>query len=110
MRENGEVDAQIYAQVKANQGKVKKVDIEPRNFPCSAAELTKPANALKVGNPLYATSAMNYGGVQPAQQDMPNKFHPRPEAFTSTFLGGQFNDTGLHTASTKSRLPNNREI
>jgi hypothetical protein len=84
---------------------VKKQDVVPRAFPSKAEELTKPENALKVGNPLYATSSMNYGGVGPASQDMPNKFFPRPEAFTSTFLGGQFQDTGLHTASTKSRLP-----
>ena len=37
---------------------VKKVDVPPRAFPAQADELTKPENALKVGNPLYATSAM----------------------------------------------------
>lgn len=84
---------------------VKMIDKPPRAFPAQAAELTRPENALKVGNPLYATSSMNYGGTMPAQQDMPNKYFPRPEAFTATFLGGQFSDTGLNTASTKSRLP-----
>ena len=84
---------------------IKKVDVPPRAFPAQAAELTKPENALKVGNPLYATSSMGYGSVAAAQQDMPNKYYPRPEAFTSTFLGGQFSDTGLNCSSTKSRLP-----
>ena len=105
MREKGELDTQVYGKIKADMAAVKKVDVPPRAFPAQAAELTKPENALKVGNPLYATSSMNYGGVMPAQQDMPNKYFPRPEAFTSTFLGGQFSDTGLNTASTKSRLP-----
>ena len=105
LREEGVVDAQIYGKIKQDMQAIKKVDVPPRAFPAQAAELSKPENALKVGNPLYATSSMGYGGVQPAQQDMPNKFFPRPEAFTSTFLGGQFQDTGLHTASTKSRLP-----
>ena len=79
----------------------------PRAFPASAAELSKPENALKVGNPLYTTSSMNYGHTAAAQADMPNKYFPRPEAFTSTFLGGQFSDTGLNTVTTKSRLPSN---
>ena len=62
---------------------------------------------MKVGNALYTTSSMNYGQQLPASQDMPNKYYPRPEAFTKTFLGGQFSDTGLNCSSTKSRLPSN---
>ena len=46
---------------------VKKVDVPPRPFPAQADELRKPENALKVGNPLYATSSMNYGNVAAAQ-------------------------------------------
>ena len=88
-------------------GSIKKQDVVPRAFPAQAEQMSKPENALKVGNPLYATSSMNYGSAQAAQQDMPNKYFPRPEAFTSTFLGGQFSDTGLNCASTKSRLPSN---
>ena len=107
MREKGEVDAQIYGKIKQDMAAVKKVDVVPRAFPAQADQIKRPENALKVGNPLYATSSMNYGGTGPASQDMPNKYFPRPEAFTSTFLGGQYNDTGLHTASTKSRLPGN---
>ena len=48
---------------------------------------------------------MGYGEARPAAADIPTKYYPRPEAFTSTFLGGQFHDTGLNTVSTKSRLP-----
>ena len=48
---------------------------------------------------------MSYGQQQPASQDMPNKYFPRPEAFTATFLGGQFQDTGLNTTKTKQRTP-----
>ena len=61
------VDAQIYGKIKQDMAAVKKVDVPPRPFPAQAAELTKPENALKVGNPLYTTSSMGYGGVQPAQ-------------------------------------------
>ena len=50
---------------------------------------------------------MNYGNEMPQSMDMPTKYYPRPEAFTNTFLGGQFSDTGLNTTKTKSRLPTN---
>ena len=107
MREKGELDTQIYQRIKNDMGAVKKQDVVSRQFPAQAHELTRPEPALKVGNPLYTTSSMTYGVTQPAQADMPNKYFPRPEAFTSTFLGGQFSDTGLNCASTKSRLPSN---
>ena len=61
MREKGEVDTQIYGKIKHDMSQVKKVDVAPRQFPAQAAELTRPENALKVGNPLYTTSSMNYG-------------------------------------------------
>ena len=107
LREKGEVDGQIYGKIKSDMASIKKQDVVPRQFPAASGEARKPENALKVGNPLYATSSMNYGGALPAAQDLPNKYFPRPEAFTSTFLGGQFTDTGLNTVSTKSRLPSN---
>ena len=88
MREKGEIDTLTYGRIKNDMGAVKKQDVVPRAFPAKAEELSKPENALKVGNPLYTTSSMNYGQAAPAQQDMPNKYFPRPEAFTSTFLGG----------------------
>ena len=84
---------------------IKKQDVVPRDFPSKAEEIQRPANALNVGNPMYATSAMSYGGQGPANADMPTKYYPRPEQFTANFLGGQFHDTGLNTVSTKSRLP-----
>ena len=79
----------------------------PRAFPAASCTQSKPENALKVGNPLYTTSQMNYGNALPQAMDMPTKYYPRPEAFTNTFLGGQFSDTGLNTTATKSRLPSN---
>lgn len=99
------MDTQIYGKIKANMGAVKKQEAEARAFPTTAEEIKKPEHAMKIGNPLYTTSSMGYGDKNPASADIPTKFYPRPEAFTSTFLGGQFHDTGLNTVSTKSRLP-----
>ena len=109
MRERGEVDQAIYSKVKSDTSAVKRQDVVPRAFPSAAAEILKPQHALK-SNPLFATSSMQIGEVQPAQADIPTKYFPRPEAFTAQFLGGQFHDTGLHTASTKSRLPSTWDI
>ena len=105
MREKGELDTQIYGKIKADMGAIKKQDVVPRAFPAQAEMIQKPEPAIKVGNPLYTTSSMNYGGNMPAAQDMPTKYFPRPEAFTKTFLGGQHHDTGLNCVATKSRTP-----
>lgn len=69
MRENGELDAAIYAKIKANQNAIKREDVVPRPFPSKAEEMKNPPNAMKIGNALYATSNMGYGGNQPKTQD-----------------------------------------
>ena len=66
MREKGELDTQIYGKIKADMGAIKKQDVVPRAFPAQAEMIQKPESAIKIGNPLYTTSAMNYGGAVPA--------------------------------------------
>ena len=66
MREKGEVDGLIYGKIKSDMAAIKKQDVVPRAFPSKADQITRPENALKVGNPLYTTSSMSYGGVGPA--------------------------------------------
>lgn len=103
MRETGTLDTQVYGRVKAEKDLIKKVDHLPRDFPAKADEIKYPQSVMK-GNLLYQTSNMNYGAKIPGQQDLPTKFHPRPESFTSTFLAGQYHDTGLNTFKTPSRF------
>ena len=110
MRENGELDTQTYGRVKTDMAAIKKNAVQPRNFPSKAEELKYPEQAIKVGNPLYTTSSMGYGASMPASHDQPNKYYPRPEAFTSTFLGGQFRDTGLNTTKTPSRVHASKDM
>ena len=83
---------------------VKKQDVIPKPFPVAVDKIKYPEHALKVGNLLYVTSNMSYGGQQPSTADLPAKYFPRPEAFTDQFLGGQFKDTGLNTTATPSRV------
>ena len=66
-----------------------------------------PENALKTGSLVYRTSNMGYGVAKPSQQDLPNKYYPRPVSFTKTFLGGNYRDTGLNTFKTPNRVHHN---
>tara|TARA_B110000305_G_scaffold214348_1_gene251016 strand:+ start:353 stop:700 length:348 start_codon:yes stop_codon:yes gene_type:complete len=102
MRENGELDTQVYGRIKHDSAQIKKQDVIPRAFPAKAEEIKYPEQALKK-NLLYQTSNQGYGSKVPQEQDLPKKFYPRPESFTSTFNGGNFIDTGLNTFKTPSR-------
>ncbi len=117
MRENGELDTQIYDKIKSDMAQIKRDGIQPRSFPAQADQIKYPDQGLNVGSLLYRTSNMSYGNTKPSQQDLPSneieysnlynfiaKYYPRPENFTNTFLGGNFTDTGLNTFKTPSRV------
>ena len=54
---------------------------------------------------MYITSSQEYGKVKPSQWDMPEKYFPRSNIFTNSFVGGQIiPDTKLNTAKTPSRV------
>ena len=55
MRENGELDTQIYGRVKNDMTQLKKADVIPRPFPAQADQIKYPEQALKK-NLLYQTS------------------------------------------------------
>ena len=42
MRENGELDTQIYGRVKHDMAQIKKADVIPRPFPAVAEEIKYP--------------------------------------------------------------------
>ena len=69
MREEKQLDTQIYDKIKANQNAVKREDVVPRAFPSKAEEMKNPPNSMKIGNALYATSNMGYGGTAIKTQD-----------------------------------------
>ena len=103
MRENGELDTQVYGRIKHDMGQIKKQDVIPRAFPAVAEEIKYPEQALKK-NLLYQTSNQQYGAKIPKAQDLPTKYFPRPESFTGTFNGGNYIDTGLNTFKTPSMV------
>ena len=76
MRDQGELDTQIYGKVQSDMAAVKKSHVNPKSFPVNAAEIKYPPNALNTGSLLYRTSNMNYGAQIPNAQDLPCKFLP----------------------------------
>ena len=104
MRENDELDVEVYPKIKNDMQKLVKKPIEPKPFPAKHDEIRYPEPAKKVGNPLYMTSNMGYGQFKPSQVDMPTKYFPRPPEFQSTFLGGQYVEGSLITVPTPHRV------
>ena len=79
-----------------------------RPFPVRSDEIRYPPNQIKGSeNPMYISANREYGRLQPAPFDMSNKFHPRNEIFTHTFVGERIPDTGLNTSKTPSRVHSN---
>lgn len=79
-----------------------------RPFPVTSEEIRYPPNQIKGNeNPMYISANREYGRLQPAAFDMSNKFHPRNEIFTHTFVGGRVPDTGLNCSKTPSRVHSN---
>ena len=75
MRENGELDTQIYGRIKQDMNAVKKQDVIPREFPTTADQIKYPEHALNIGSLLYRTSSMAHGQIKPSQQDLPCMYH-----------------------------------
>ena len=64
MRENGELDTQIYGRIKYDMTQIKKQAVIPRPFPAVAEEIKHPEQALKK-NLIYQTSNQGYGAKIP---------------------------------------------
>ena len=107
MREQGALDVEIYDRIKSDKEAVKKQDVIPKVFPSQAEEMKYPEPVLNKDNPLYQTSNNLYGKKLPSALDFPNKYFPKNNRFTGSFLGGNFADTGLNTHKTPSRIHKN---
>ena len=47
MRENGELDTQVYGRIKYDNAQIKREDVIPRPFPAKAENIKYPEQALK---------------------------------------------------------------
>ena len=84
-----------------------KQDVIPKVFPSEADQMAYPEPVLNKDNPLYMTSQNAYGKKKPSALDFPKKYFPKNNRFTSTFLGGNFSDTGLNTHMNPSKVHKN---
>lgn len=66
MRENGELDTEIYEKVKTDMAAAKKQTVIPKEFPGATQEMKYPDHGLNIGNLLYRTSNMGYGTTKPS--------------------------------------------
>ena len=55
MRENGELDTQVYGRIKYDNEQIKREDVIPRDFPAKAEDIKYPDQALKKSL-IYMTS------------------------------------------------------
>ena len=79
--------------------------IRAKPFPVKPGEYKYPQRGLdKEPNPLYETNYMNYGKLHPSKFEIPNKFHPKDNKYTSEFIGGMFKYEGLNTAYSYSNV------
>lgn len=77
-------------------------------FPSKAQSMHYPEPSLKGhDNPVYHTFNMDYGKERPVQYEMPPKYFPISDKFSSAFSAGRVPDTTLNTFLTPSRVHKN---
>ncbi|CAK76830.1 unnamed protein product (macronuclear) [Paramecium tetraurelia] len=78
----------------------RKIDskVPPKPFPVKESEYTKPAQGINVGSPIYETSNMQYGQLNPTKFELIEKFYPRDAKFTQGFQGHTYKFDGLTTS------------
>jgi alkylated DNA repair dioxygenase AlkB len=77
-------------------------------FPVKADTIRYPQSEMRgADNPLYWTSNRDYGRMKPSEFELPNKFHPLDNKFSSAFNAGRDHDTTLNTFLTPSRVHTN---
>ena len=79
--------------------------IRTRNFPVKPGAYKYPERGLdKKINPLYMTNYMNCGRLLPSKFEVPTKYFPRDNSYTTEFIGGMYKYEGLNTAYSFSNV------
>ncbi|CAK74289.1 unnamed protein product (macronuclear) [Paramecium tetraurelia] len=83
-----------------DQKQRRKIDnkVPPKPFPVKEDQYKKPPLGLNVGLPIYETSNMQYGQLNPTNFELIEKYYPRDAKFTSGFLGNTYKFDGLNTS------------
>jgi hypothetical protein len=74
-------------------------------YPSKAASMHYPQPSLKGhDSPIYQTANMEYGKEKPTQYELPPKYFPISDKFSTAFSAGRVPDTTLNTFPTPSRV------
>jgi len=76
--------------------------IRSKQFPWAPEQYQYPEPALKVDNPLYATSNLNYGKIKPTNYELNERWHPRNNGFTDALRGTNYKNNSLRTEVTRN--------
>ena len=78
--------------------------IVAKKFPVQPGQYKKPEHGLKIGTPLYMTTYMDIGRLEPSGYEISDRYHPINNHFSKTFSGGMTKNSSLNTATTLSKV------
>lgn len=78
--------------------------IVAKKFPVQPGQYKIPEHGLKIGTPLYMTSYMDVGRLEPSGYEISDRYHPIDNRFSKTFSGGMTKNSSLNTATTLSKV------
>lgn len=103
----GQQDDEELDEITAAKKKLDRNAIVAKKFPIKPGQYNIPEPGLKVGSPLYLTTYMDIGKLQPSEFEIQDRYHPLNNKFSNTFSGGPYKNTSLNTAVTISKVHNN---
>jgi len=93
-------------EITAAKRKLDQNAIVAKKFPVQPGQYKLPEHGLKIGTPLYMTTYMDIGRLQPSGYELAERFHPLDNKFSNTFSGGMVRNGSLNTATTNSKVHN----
>ncbi|CAK66768.1 unnamed protein product (macronuclear) [Paramecium tetraurelia] len=78
--------------------------VPSKKFHVTEQEYKAPPQGINVGLPIYETSNMQYGQLNPTSFELIEKYYPRDARFTQAFLGDTFKFDGLNTSTAFSKV------
>ncbi|CAK81637.1 unnamed protein product (macronuclear) [Paramecium tetraurelia] len=89
--------------------RIRKIEnkIPQKPFPVRKIKYKNTAQGINVGSPIYETSSMQYGQLNPTKFELIENFYPRDAKFTQEFLGHTYKFVGLITSVAFEKQINN---
>jgi len=91
-------------EITAAKRKLDQNAIVAKKFPVQPGQYKLPEHGLKIGTPLYMTTYMDVGRLQPSGYEIADRYHPINNTFSKTFTGGMVRNGSLNTATSNSKV------